>query len=213
MIESMTGSTSSARAAGKNARRRILKVLFAGVAAHLAPARAEDGDLEKLFALFAAQGERRRAFVERRYSVLFRNPPESRGSLYFRPPAFLERTVVSPRRETVRIDATNVTLTTEGDDGKPVERKASLASIPQLASLVLTIRATLAGDLATLRRMYYIDLKQPLPHWRIQMKPVEEPVAGGVTAINMAGDGGDVQRLEFTETTGDRTEILLSPAT
>jgi len=210
MIESLTGSMTDAMT--ETRRRRVLKVLLAGLAAHLAPARAEGGDLEKLFTLFAAQGERRRAFVERRYSVLFRNPPESRGTLFFRPPAFLERTVVSPRREIVRIDATNVTLTTEGDDGKPVERKASLASIPQLASLVLTIRATLAGDLATLRRMYYIELMQPLPHWRIEMKPVEEPAAGGVTAITMAGEGGDAQRLEFTETTGDRTEILLSAA-
>lgn len=170
------------------------------------------GDLEKLFALFAAQGERRKAFVERRHSILFRNPPETRGTLYFKPPALLERDVISPRRETVRIDAESVTLRTEGDDGKVVERKASLATIPQLTNLVLTIRATLAGDLATLRKMYLIDMKQPLPRWRIELAPIDDPGANGVNAISMAGEAGEVHRIEFTETSGDRTELLLSTA-
>jgi hypothetical protein len=179
------------------------------------PARAQAdkaGDLEKLFALFASQGERRKVFVERRHSILFRNPPETRGTLYFKPPALLERDVTSPRRERVRIDAESVTLRTEGDDGKLVERKASLATIPQLANLVLTIRATLAGDLATLRKMYLIDMKEPLPHWRIELAPIDDPGANGVNAISMAGEGGEVQRIQFTETSGDRTELLLSTA-
>jgi hypothetical protein len=184
--------------------------LLAAFAATAVPARGEAADLAALFALFAAQGERRRTFVERRYSVLFRNPPEARGTLYFKPPALLERDVTSPRRETVRIDAENVTLRTLGDDGKPVERKASLATYPQLAGLVSTIRATLAGDLATLRKMYFIEMKEPLPRWRIELAPVEEPVAGAVTAIVMSGTLGDVERIQFTETTGDRTELLLA---
>jgi len=193
-------------------RRFLLRALLGAGAAAVAPARAQVEDLEKLFALFAAQGERRKAFVERRHSVLFRNPPESRGTLYFKPPALLEREVVSPRREKIRIDGASVTLWSEGDDGKAIERKASLTTIPQLANLVLTIRATLAGDLATLRKMYLIALQAPLPRWRLELTPIDEPVAGAVSAIAMAGERGDVQRIQFTETTGDRTELLLSAA-
>jgi hypothetical protein len=193
-------------------RRLVLCTLAAALAVGVAPARAQAGELDKVFELFAAQGERRKAFIERRHSVLFRNPPEARGTFYFKPPALLERDVVSPHRENVRIDAETVTLRTEGDDGKVIERKASLATIPQLAGLVLTLRATLAGDLATLRRMYLIDLKQPLPRWRIDMTPVDEPVAGAVSAITMSGERGEVERIQFTETTGDRTELLLTAA-
>jgi len=193
-------------------RRFVLRTLVAAAAAGTLPARAQAEDLDRLFALFAGQGERRKTFIERRYSVLFRSPPEQRGTLFFKPPALLERDVVSPRREKVRIDADSVTLRTEGDDGKTIERKAALATIPQLANLVLTIRATLAGDLAALRRLYFVTLKDPLPRWRVEMTPIEEPAAGGVTTITMAGDRADVQRIQFTETTGDRTELLLSPA-
>lgn len=193
-------------------RRPLLKALVAALAAGALPARAQRDELDKLFALFAAQGERRKAFVERRHSILFRNPPEQRGTLLFKPPALLERDVTSPRRERVRIDADSVTLNTTGDDGKPLERKAQLASIPQLASLVTTMRATLAGDIGALRRLYYITMTEPMPHWRIELKPIEEPAAGGVMAIVMAGEKGDVTRIQFTETTGDRTELLLSPA-
>lgn len=191
-------------------RRSVVLALFAA-AAGVPAARAQADDLARLFALFAAQGERRKAFVERRHSVLFRNPPEQRGTLFFKPPLLLERDVTSPRREQVRIDADSVTLRTEGENGKPVERKASLAAIPQLANLVVTIRATLAGDLAALRRLYFITMKEPLPRWRVEMTPIEEPAAGGVMGIVMAGDRGDVTRIQFTETTGDRTELLLSP--
>jgi hypothetical protein len=195
-------------------RRWVLRSLLGALLATAVPARARADDLEGLFALFAEQGERRTAFVERRHSVLFRSPPEARGTLYFKPPAVLEREVVSPRKEKIRIDADSVTLRTEGADGKTTERKASLTSIPQLADLVLTIRATLAGDLATLRKSYVVVMKQPLPHWRIELTPIapiDEPSGAGVRQISMAGDGGEVDRIEFTEASGDRTELLLSP--
>ncbi len=192
-------------------RRPVLKALVAALGAAALPARAQRDELDKLFALFAAQGERRKAFIERRHSILFRNPPEQRGTLLFKPPALLERDVTSPKRERVRIDAETVTLTTVGDDGKPLERKAQIAAIPQLGALVTTIRATLAGDINALRKLYFITLAEPMPRWRVEMKPIEEPQAGGVMAIVMAGEKGDVTRIQFTETTGDRTELLLSP--
>ena len=196
-------------------RRVVLRFLLGALASSAAPARAAGGDLEGLFALFAAQGERRKAFVERRYSVLFRNPPEARGTLYFKPPALLERDVASPRKEQVRIDGETATLRIESDDGKVTERKASLTMIPQLASVVLTIRATLAGDLATLRRNYTVTMTRPLPRWRIEMTPIlriDESAGGGVSTISMAGERGEVERIDFTDTSGDRTEIVLSPA-
>jgi hypothetical protein len=191
-------------------RRLVLRVLLGTLAGYAFPAHGQVGDLDKLFALFAAEGERRKAFIERRHSVLFRNPPETRGTLHFKPPALLEREVTSPRREYVRIDAETVSLRTEGDDGRLIERKASLATIPQLASLVLTIRATLAGDLATLRKMYRVQMSEPLPRWRVDLAPIDEPAAGAVSAISMAGNGGEVERIQFSETSGDRTELLLS---
>jgi hypothetical protein len=196
-------------------RRVVLRVLLGTLAGVAVPARAARDDLEALFALFAAQGERRTDFVERRYSVLFRNPPETRGTLYFKPPALLEREAVSPRKEKVRIDAETAILRTEDENGKVTERKASLATIPQLANLVVTIRATLAGDLATLRKNYLVTMKQPLPHWRIELTPIapiDQPAGAGVSQVSMAGDRGEVERIEFTETSGDRTEIVLSPA-
>jgi len=194
-------------------RRLFLRVLAGAVTAiGVAPVRAQVEDLDKLFALFAAQGERRKAFVERRHSVLFRSPPEARGTLYFKPPVLLEREVVSPRREKVRIDAEKATLWTEDESGKVTERAASLATIPQLANLVVTIRATLAGDLGTLRKMYRVTLQAPLPRWRIELTPIDETVGAAVSLITMAGDRAEVERIQFTETSGDRTELLLGGA-
>lgn len=191
-------------------RRRLLQAMLAALSLAVPEAHARQSDLQRLFALFAAQGERRKSFVERHYSVLFRNPPELRGTLTFRPPDLLEREVVAPRKESVRIDGEDATLRSVGEDGKASQRTISLARYPQLAGLVLTMRATLAGDLPGLQRTYSVELKQPLPRWRIELTPLEEPAAGGVLAITMSGEAGEVERIEFTETTGDRTEIVLS---
>ena len=195
-------------------RRVVLRVLLGTLAAVAAPARAASADLEALFALFAAQGERRTAFVERRYSVLFRNPPETRGTLYFKPPALLEREVVSPHKEKVRIDAETATLHTEDENGKVTERKASARDDPatrQPGGDHSCHACRRSGDIA---QDYLVTMKQPLPRWRIELTPIapiDQPAGAGVSQV-AAGDRGEVERIEFTETSGDRTEIVLNPA-
>jgi outer membrane lipoprotein-sorting protein len=195
-------------------RRGLVRAALAAPSLWLPRVQATAAELDALFARFAALGERRASFVERRHSVLFRTPPEVRGTLWFKPPALLERDVTAPRRERVRIDGDTVTLTGRDEQGGETVRRMSLPSIPQLAVLAQTIRATLAGDLAGLRRMYTVELQQPPPDWRVvlvPLAPAEAELAGPVQSIRVAGRGADVARIEVLEASGDRTELLLTP--
>ena len=55
----------------------------------------------------AAQPLNAAPFVERRTSVLFATPQESRGTLSYRPPGTVEKRTTSPIRETLTITADN----------------------------------------------------------------------------------------------------------
>jgi hypothetical protein len=165
--------------------------------------------IEQLFAALAVKGERVAAFVERRHSVLFRNPPEVRGTLRFKPPGLLEREVTHPRRENVRIDGERVTVRTWGEDGQANVHQLTLAAQPQLAALTDALRAILAGDFAALDRRFVMRLVQPPPHWRLELAPRDDQTP--LASVRLAGTAGAVERIEIVETSGDRTEILLTP--
>lgn len=173
-----------------------------------ATAFAQPADLQRLFDTLAVKGERSAAFVERRHSALFRNPPEARGTLRFAPPALLEREVTSPRREHVRIEGEQVTVRTWGEDGRVNVYTLTLATQPQLAALTDALRAMLAGDLAALERRFVVRLLAPPPRWRVELAPRDDQVP--VAAIRFAGRPGEVERIEITEASGDRTEIELT---
>lgn len=170
---------------------------------------AQRTTIERLVAALAVPGERTAAFVERRHSVLFRNPPEVRGTLRFMPPGLLERDVSHPRRESVRIDGERVTVRTWGEDGQPNVQRLTLAAQPQLAALADTLRAILAGDFAALERRFVMRLAQPPPHWRLELAPRDDQMP--LASIRLAGLAGEVERIEIVEASGDRTEILLTP--
>jgi hypothetical protein len=207
-------------------RRRCLSAMIVAAATIVPAARAvaqatpaaTRADLEKLFAAFAALGERRARFVERRHSVLFRNPPEARGTLAFTPPALLERETVAPHRERVRIDGQQVTLWSTGADGRAVERSVRLDVVPQLAALADTLRAMLGGDLRALERLFDVQMRfvsvprgAATARWALDLKPVDESIGALVRAVRVDGHAAQVDRIEFTEASGDRSELAIVP--
>lgn len=184
-------------------------LLFA-VALMAADARAQDAELQRLFATLAARGERSVQFVERRHSALFRSPPAVRGTLRFVPPGRLEREVTGPPRERVAIDGEQVTVHTVDADGRQTVRRLSLASQPQLAALADALRAILAGDVAALARQFEVRLLVPPPRWQAQLLPHDAQLP--VTRIRLAGTEARLERIEIVEGSGDRVEIeLLAP--
>jgi len=191
-------------------RRTALAMLLALPAL----ARAAEPELERLFAGLAALGQRRARFVERRYSALTRTPLESRGELLFKPPATLERVTLFPQREVIRIEGEQVTVRTAaaGETGEQtIERRFRLDSVPRLAQLAEALRATLAGDLAGLQRVFRVTLSLPPPRWRLQLEPFDESTAATLRLVNVSGRDTSIERFEMLEAGGDRTELQIAP--
>jgi hypothetical protein len=195
--------------------RRLCTAALCAGALVASPAQAEARDeraaLQALFAQFAAQGERRADFAEKRVSPLLRVPVVTRGTLYFRPPALLERETTTPRHERVRIDGDVVTVRSEAPDGA-VEHTLRLSALPQLAALATTLRATLGGDLAALERLYRVEFKPGAAGaWSLLLTPLDDTLEAAVRRILINGTRAQVDRIEFVEASGDRTELAIAP--
>lgn len=171
------------------------------------PARAAD-DLDRLMALLAAHPGGTVRFVERRHLAMLSAPLVSRGEMTYRAPDWLERRTLSPRPERLLLDKD--TLTMERD-----QRRMSMpiSQRPEVEAFVASIRSTLRGDRAALERHYRVALQgQPEKRWTMTLEPLQARLRGIVTQIVISGVGVAVDRVDYTQSDGDSTEMRLEPA-
>lgn len=173
----------------------------------LTAARAAD-ELERLMALLAAHPGGTVRFVERRHMAMLDAPLVSRGEMSYRAPDWLERRTLSPRPERLLLDKD--TLTLERDQRRmsmPVSQR------PEVEAFVASIRSTLQGDRAALERHYRVALQgQPEKRWTLTLEPLQARLRGIVTQIVISGVGVAVDRIDYTQSDGDRTEMRLESA-
>jgi outer membrane lipoprotein-sorting protein len=177
-------------------RRLLVVTLLAagGVAAQ------EAFNVEALMRRLASTGESAVAFTETRHSAALKTPLATTGELRFTPPARLERKVKTPFEERYVVDGDRVTIERKGGTAQTV----SLAGQPALAAFLESIRATLRGDLATLKRFYRVELGGAPSAWTLVLLPADPGMAEFVTVIRMSGTAGRLTGMEVVETGGDR---------
>ena len=192
-----------------DARRRFLITLGALVCA--APVRASDDELARLFAELGTRRERHARFAERKFSALLKAPIESSGTMIFRSPDILERETIEPQRESVRIQGGVVTYEGAAVRGQTQKRSFALTDAPLLAALVESLRATLAGNLAELRRHYDVTKTGTGQAWGLTLVPRERAVRDAVERIELRGKSSDVNEVEIVEANGDLTLLRIFP--
>jgi hypothetical protein len=147
-------------------------------------------------------------FVERQYLSVLKAPVESTGELHFVPPDHLEKRTLAPKAESLVID--RGMLTFERGHRK---RTVALAAYPQLGAFIESIRATLAGDRASLESIYELALLGTDGGWTLALKPRDERLARVVRSIRISGhddliDGVEIQRID-----GDRSIMTITGPT
>jgi outer membrane lipoprotein-sorting protein len=148
----------------------------------------------------------RAAFVERKHVEILSTPLQSRGRLVYTAPSRLEKHTLSPRRESLVLDGDELTL--ENKD-RNQRRTLRLHDQPVVRAFVESIRATLAGDLATLSRFYEVKFEGGERQWRLTLKPSDPQVRDVVSEIRMAGSRDAITSIEFIETGGDRSVMTI----
>jgi outer membrane lipoprotein-sorting protein len=173
-------------------------------------ARAGEADqtpltLEKLM---GSLGERRPGsakFVEQKYLKILKSPLESRGTLSYKPPNRLEKITDFPRTESLVVDDDKVTLETPR-----FRRVISLREYPTVRAFVESIRATLKGDLATLRKVYETSLSGGSARWQLSLVPADPAMQAVIKRVLIGGSADRVQSVEIQEADGDRSVMTVS---
>lgn len=224
------GSEPHARARTGRSLRRNRPLVVLGLVALVAlaePASAHEASepvappasaalsLEALMAGFGAMSGLTAEFREERRLSLLREPLESRGAIYFLPPARFARVVRDPFPSRVVVDADQLRFA--GDDGKG---HIAIDSHPMIAVFVDSLRMILAGDLAGLRTLYEIDFASPdfaspdngaTPgSWSARFEPKGDVLGEWLARLTLRGQGLVVGEFVIVERNGDTTRMTFS---
>lgn len=163
-------------------------------------------DVAQLMQGLAQNKSGRASFVEKKYIALLDKPVESSGELLYTAPDRLEKRTLKPRPESMLIE--NGTLTVERGKRRMTLR---LQDHPELVAFTESIRGTLAGDVAALRRIYNLDLEGTEERWTLTLRPIETKMLDVVQRIRIGGSRAEVKTVEIEQTDKDRSVMTMTP--
>ncbi len=146
-------------------------------------------------------------FTEQRFVQMLKQPLQSSGRLIYNAPDRLQKETLAPAPSELIVNGDR--LTVQRPDGK--QRDLSLAEVPEIGALVESIRATLAGDAATLSRYYIPTLAGTPNDWLLQLEPRDERLRKLLAVVRIQGEGTSIRTIETMERDGDRTEMAITP--
>lgn len=182
--------------------------IIAAVALAAGVALASDGGetLGNLMALLAQRRHGVADFTQTQYLAVLKQPQRSEGVLSYDAPDHLEQRTLKPHPQTAVLDHGMLTLTRASR-----QRTVRLDEYPQLAPLIDSVRATLAGDLPALQRRFEIRLAGDLDHWQLELTPRESGLASGVQRIQINGERDSILQVEVQQGGGDRSLMTIKP--
>ncbi len=171
-----------------------------------AAAPAATNDLERLMQLLAARRHGHVAYTEVQHLGVLKRPLESSGELFYDAPDRLEKRVLTPKPQTLLL--THGTLiATRGHHTHRLE----LSSYPQIAPLIESLRATLAGDRTALERIFSVRFEGDLGHWSLVLAPRDAAAARTVREVRITGERDALKSVAILQPDGDRSDLTLGP--
>ncbi len=146
-------------------------------------------------------------FLEQKFVQMLKQPLQSSGRLIYVAPDRLQKETLAPAPSELIVNGDH--LTVQQPDGKL--RDLSLSEFPEIGALIESIRATLAGDAATLTRYYTTTLAGTANDWSLQLEPRDQRLRKLLTMVRIQGEGTSIRAIETTEHDGDRTEMTITP--
>ncbi|HTT80666.1 MAG TPA: LolA-related protein [Stellaceae bacterium] len=143
-------------------------------------------------------------FTERKTMHMLNAPLATSGMLVYVAPDRMEKVTLTPMHERFVLERNRVTIT-----GGPnnLTQTFLLTNYPEIGGLVEGIRATLAGDLPTLKRFYAVGLGGDWVHWQLLLQPKAAELAHFVKWIRIRGSGDRIDEVESEGSSGDLTEM------
>jgi len=148
------------------------------------------------------------SFSEKKFISILDQPVESSGELLFIAPARLEKRTLKPKAETLVLDGDVLTI-----ERRRRKHVLQLKDYPELAGMIESIRATLAGDRKALERVYHLTLRGDSARWTLVLIPLDDKVGGAVARIRIEGVQDDVRTVEILQSDGDRSLMSIQKIT
>jgi Outer membrane lipoprotein carrier protein LolA-like len=180
---------------------RLAAALLALCALHAVAQETRWGFAQLMTELAQVQSSRARYTEVRRAAVLDK-PLLLSGTLSYRRPDRIEKRQTAPFGETIRVEGARVTLERGGKSQSLMLQDSTL-----VGALVESLRATLAGDAASLETLYSVKLEGGPGRWTLLLEPRDPGVAGVVEKISIAGSGARLSRIEILEPGGDSSTM------
>jgi Outer membrane lipoprotein carrier protein LolA-like len=171
-----------------------------------ARAATSDAELDRVMQQLAQRQHGHATFIELTYSSLLRDPVQSTGELWFDASGHLEKKVLTPKAEDLRLDGDQMQLIRGGR-----QRSASLQQFPQFAPLLDGLRQTLAGDRAALQRSFDLSLDEQSGGWTLTLRPLQPQLAHWIDLIRISGQDGTMREVLTQRHNGDHSIMKLTP--
>jgi outer membrane lipoprotein-sorting protein len=160
--------------------------------------------ISQLMDSLAKQPQGAATFTEKKFISILDQPVESSGELLFIAPARLEKRTLKPKPETMVLDGDSLTL--ERGRRKHV---LQLRDYPEVAAMIESIRATLAGDRQALERAYHLALDGSAERWTLVLTPLDPKVGAVIARIRMEGAKDVVRSVEILQADGDSSLMTI----
>jgi hypothetical protein len=141
-------------------------------------------------------------YTETKTMAVLKTPLETSGTLRYVAPDYLRKTVLTPTPQDFVLQTGTVTLTSGGKT-----QHFDLSQAPPLAGLVEGVRATLAGDRASLERYYTIALSGGAGNWQLLLHPRDAGLSRFLTWLSIRGSQNRVTEIDTGAAGGALTRM------
>lgn len=157
-------------------------------------------DVPGLMELLGKVSSRQEHFTETKTLAMLTQPVVLKGTLAYVRPDRVEKHVTSPYTEDLMVQGDRLTLSSPQGT-----KQIAVDSHPLIRSFIEAIRASLAGELAVLRKLYHIKFQGTRHQWELTLRPLDPQAAEYLASITLRGEGDRLTAVDIRETGGDRS--------
>ena len=161
---------------------------------------AADWTMDQLMSALAHAKPGKARFVEKKYISTLDQPVESSGEMLYTPPDRLEKRTLKPKPESMVLERDRLVL----ERGRN-KYSMQLDDMPEIAALIESVRATLAGDRRVIELNYVAALQGTRERWTLSLVPSNLQALQKVKRIILSGANDEVKQVEVLQADGDRS--------
>jgi len=170
---------------------------------------ADKVDLDQLMLSLSKVDSSNATFVETKTMKLLKKPLILTGQLVYKAPDYLQKKIISPTASTYTINGQQV----KAEEFNKDSREFSLDESILLQALVESLRATLAGNLDTLKDFYEVSVSGTHKTWTLDLEPIDDEIKLYIKTIKIMGQNTSISRIETVESNNDRSVMTISDIT